>query len=70
MVKKSKIFNKEEWRKIISILKDFKISKDQINITIKRVSKELNKQLADSKYFEQADKIIVQNNFTRYLAWC
>ncbi len=45
---------------IISILKDFKISKDQINITIKRVSKELNKQLADSKYFEQVNKIIVQ----------
>lgn len=43
---------------IIIILKDFKISKDQINITIKRVSKELNKQLADSKYLDEAKRII------------
>lgn len=43
---------------IINILKDFKISKDKINITIKRVSKELNKQLAASKYLEEAKKII------------
>ncbi len=43
---------------IINILKDFKVSKNKINITIKRICKELSKQLENSKYIEEANKII------------
>jgi len=43
-----------------NIVADFKIQKNSIEITVNKLSKELNKQIRSSKYFEQANKIIIQ----------
>ena len=47
-------YNKE----IKKILNDFKVEKNNVNVTIKKVINEFNKQIKESKYLDVANKII------------
>lgn len=44
-------------KELLDILNDFKVEKDNVNITIKKVTNEFDKLLKESKYIEIANKI-------------
>ena len=55
---KNQEYLKKKKDDLSDILKDFKVNKKSASITIKKLSKELNKQIKESNYSEKADEII------------
>lgn len=44
--------------KLISELKSFKVEKNNIDLTIKQISKEIDKQLLDMNYLDKVNEIL------------
>ncbi len=49
---------KKKKDELTEILKEFKVNKKSYSVTIKKLSRELNKQIKESKYFEKANEIV------------
>lgn len=54
---KNRNYIEKQNKELLDILNDFKVEKDNVNITIKKVTNEFDKLLKESKYIEIANKI-------------